>query len=71
MIAIRLEDLEDTAASKIRLSEEIDLLRLEANTWGLLQAVLPFVFVFLSCSVANAGRQLAQLELGKQSHLLR
>jgi len=46
MITIRLEDLEDTAASKIRLSEEIDLLRLEANTWGLLQAVLPFVFVF-------------------------
>ena len=38
---LRLEDLEDGAEGR-SLADEIDLLRLEANTWGLLQAILPY-----------------------------
>ncbi|KAF9530797.1 nuclear pore complex protein [Crepidotus variabilis] len=37
----QLEELEEEAGSRRGLADEIDLLRLEANTWGLLQALLP------------------------------
>jgi len=41
---MRLEDLENSGESRRGLAEEIDLLRLEANTWALLQAILPCVY---------------------------
>src|SRR6266542_3226751 len=44
---MRLEDLENSAESRRGLADEIDLLRLEANTWALLQAILPCVFIIL------------------------
>ncbi len=47
----RIEELETSADVRIR-PEEIDLLRLEENTWALLQAVMPLVSFFLcpACS---------------------
>jgi nuclear pore complex protein Nup107 len=53
----RLEEADDTVCSRIAELEErpsnsvsrdeIDLLKLEENTWGLLQAVMPYVSFFL------------------------
>ncbi|KAJ4468243.1 nuclear pore protein 84/107 [Lentinula aciculospora] len=45
----RIEELENDASSE-HISEEMELLRLEDNTWALLQAVMPSRKTEISCS---------------------
>jgi len=52
-----LEERGGTHSGIVR--EELELLRLEKNTWGLLQAVLPYAF---PCSVMQPLTTCAELE---------
>jgi len=44
--SIRIVELEDGPNSR-GLRHEIEVLRMEQNTWGLLQAIMPFVYTTL------------------------
>ena len=43
-LIIRIVELEDGPSSR-SLRQEIEVLRMEQNTWGLLQAIMPSVYI--------------------------
>jgi hypothetical protein len=43
-LIVRIVELEDGPNSR-SLRYEIEVLRMEQNTWGLLQAIMPFVYI--------------------------
>ena len=43
-LIVRIVELEDGSNSR-SLRHEIEVLRMEQNTWGLLQAIMPFVYI--------------------------
>ena len=43
-LIIRIVELEDGPSSR-SLRQEIEVLRMEQNTWGLLQAIMPSVYM--------------------------
>ena len=44
-LIIRIVELEDGPSSR-SLRQEIEVLRMEQNTWGLLQAIMPSVYIY-------------------------